>query len=399
MKIDVPQDVLDDLKERLSRIRWPNQIPDSGWDYGTNLDYMQELVDYWLTKYDWRKEEARLNQYPHYKADVDGLGIHFIHEKGKGPNPMPLILLHGYPWSITTLYRIIPMLTDPASYGGKPEDAFTVIVPSLIGFGFSDPPMERGFGFQHHPERYRKLLREGLGYERYGVQGGDWGGIITYPWGHQYPEDIIGIYINYMGIRMRDEVPEDEKDPNLIRGVGLQNAPIRPRDPDSLRFWKAAEKYWMYEGGYAHVNMTRPQSFSYAMSDSPVGLAAWLIEKFRSWSDWDDDFEDIFSKDELITNVMMYWVPNTFCSAIRIYYESHHNPWKIKPGERIEVPTGICAFPKCIVPIIKSRAEQYYNVVRFKEMARGGHFGIWEKADTMASEMREFFRPLRNNKG
>ena len=395
MQINVSQDVLDDLRDRLKRIRWPNEMPGSGWDYGTNLGYMKDLVEYWLNEYDWRAEERRLNQFSHYKADVGGLGIHFVHEAGKGPDPMPLFVMHGYPWSILTLYRIIPMLTDPASYGGDPVDAFSVIAPSLCGFGLSDPPQEQGFNIRRHADKYHELMVEGLGYKRYGVQGGDWGGIISWPLGYHYPDELIGIHINYMGIRMRDEVPPEERDPDIIRGVGLQGAPVKPQDPDQLRFWKAAEHYWMYEGGYAHINMTRPQSLAYAMTDSPVGLAAWFIEKFRAWSDWDDDFETLFSKDDLITNVMLYWVPNTFCSAIRIYYESHHHPWKANPGDKVKVPTGVAAFPKDIVPIIKSQAEKYFNVVRFSEFPRGGHFAIHEKAEVMARDIREFFRPLR----
>ncbi len=398
MTISVLDEVLADLKERLTRVKWPNELPDAGWDYGTNLAYMKELVDYWLNEYDWRAEERRLNSFANFKADVGGLGVHFIHEQGRGPHPLPLLIMHGYPWSITTLLRIIPMLTDPISYGGNPEDCFTVVAPSLCGFGFSDPPMEQGFNIPRHAQVYRELMVNGLGYPQYGIQGGDWGGIIAWTYGCNYPEDLLGVHINYMGMRMRDEVPPDERDPNIIRGVGLQGAPLRPTDPDQLRYWKAAEHYWMYEGGYAHINMTRPQSLAYAMSDSPVGLAAWIIEKFRAWSDWDENFETIFSKDELITNVMLYWLTNTFCSAIRIYYESHHHPWTREPGQKMEVPTGIAAFPRDIVPIIRSQAEKYFNVVRFTEFPRGGHFAIFEKAEQMAQDIREFFRPLREAK-
>lgn len=393
--IDIPQEVLDDLRERLARVRWPDEIPGSGWDYGTNLGYMKEFVDYWLNEYDWRRQEAWLNQFPHFKAKVDGLGVHFIKVEGKGPKPLPLLMLHGYPWSVVTLYRIIPMLTDPVAHGGDPEDAFTVIAPSLCGFGFSDAPRERGFNVPRHAETYHRLMTEGLGYARYGLEGGDWGGIIAWAYGHLYPDELIGIHINYMGIRMRDEVPPEERDPDIIRGLGLWGAPVKPQDPDQLRFWKAAERYWFQEGAYAHINMTRPQSLSYAMSDSPVGLAAWIIEKYRAWSDWDKHFEELFSRDELITNIMLYWLPNSFCSAIRIYIESHNYPWTVQPGQKVQVPTGIAAFPKDIVPIFRSQAEKYFNVVRFNEFPRGGHFAIHEQAPVLASDIRAFFRPLR----
>jgi len=395
MRINVPEQQLNDLIHRLKNVRWPQYFDGMDWDYGTNTEYLKELVDYWINDYDWRAQEAKFNQYDHYKAKVDDVGVHFIHIPGKGPNPMPLFMMHGYPWSWATLMRIVPMLTDPESYGGKAEDSFTVILPSLCGFCLSDQVPRRGFGFQDHPAVYRQILKE-LGYDRYGIQGGDWGGIITFPWGHQFPEDLIGIHINYMGIRMRDEIPDDERDPDLIRGFGLFNAPIKPRDPDSLKFWKAAAKFWMDQSGYSHVNMTCPQSFAPLVADSPVGAASWIVEKYHLWSDWKENFEEVFSKDELLNNIMLYWMNNTFGTAIRIYYESHNKPWKVKPGQRIEIPTGVLSFPKDIVPLIKSRVEEYYNVKRFRYMEKGGHFGIFEQAEEYAKELKDFFRPLRN---
>lgn len=394
-KINVPNEVLKDIRQRLQKVRWPYKIANSGWKYGTNLDYMKEIVDYWLNNYDWRKEEKRLNQYPQFKADVNGVGIHFLKIEGKSKNPTPLLMLHGYPWSVATLYKIIPMLTNPVSYGGDPEDSFTVIAPSLCGFCLSDPIINEGFSIVQHAEKYHELMVEGLGYKKYGLEGGDWGGIITLPYGHYYSGDLIGIHINYMAQRMRDERTPKEMNPNIIRGLGLERAPIEPKDPDSLKFWKASEHYWIDEGAYAHVNMTRPQSLSYAMVDSPVGMLAWFIEKFRAWSDWDDNFEELFSKDELITNLMLYWWPKTFSSAIRIYYETHHHPWTVKPGDIVNVPTGIAAFPKDIVPIIKSQAEKYYNVVQFTEYPRGGHFAIHEQAEILANDIKKFFRLLK----
>lgn len=393
-QLNVPQETLDDLHDRLQRTRWPQSFNEQGWDYGTNTQYMMELVDYWLNQFDWRKQEALINQYEHFKAQVDDVGVHFMHIPGKGPNPMPLCMLHGYPWSWATFLRIIPMLVDPQAHGGRAEDSFTLVIPSLCGFCLSDQVPRKAFGFQHHPAVYRQILHQ-LGYQKYGLYGGDWGGIITFPWGHQFPEDLLGIHINYMGQRMRDERPEDERGDDLIRGFGLANAPIRPRDPESLKFWKAAERFWIEQSGYSHVNMTCPQSFAHLVADSPTGAAAWIVEKYHEWSDCNNNIEEVFSKDELLTNIMLYWINNTFGTAIRIYYESHYHPWSVKPGERIEVPTGILSFPKDIVPLLKSRAEKYYNVVRFKYMERGGHFGIFECADQYAQDLREFFAPLR----
>jgi microsomal epoxide hydrolase len=395
-KIDVSQETLDDLQERLRRTRWPGEIPGTGWDRGVDLSYMKELVEYWLEEYDWRKEEEKLNSFANYRADVDGLGIHFIREEGKGPNPMPLFMMHGYPWSFSMLLKIVPMLTDPAAHGGDPNDSFTVVVPSIIGFGFSDLPRKQGFGFQHHPQLYDRLMTEGLGYQRYGIEGGDWGGFITAPYGFLHPENLIGIHLNCLFPRLSDERAPEDKDPDLLRGLGMKWAPLKPTDPEFLWYWKNVEQYWIDEGAYAHLQMTRPQTLSCAITDSPVGMAAWIVEKWRAWSGWGDDFEKLFSRDMIITNVMLYWVTNSFWSAIRLYSESYHHPWELKPGERIEVPTAVAAYPHELAPIIRKRAEKYYNVVQFSKFPKGGHFAIHERAEEMADDMRKFFRPLRN---
>lgn len=393
--LDVPQEVLDDLRVRLHRTRWPGEIPGTGWARGAALSYMKELIAYWLDAYDWRKEEARINGFSHFKADVNGLGIHFIHEEGNGPDPMPLFMMHGFPWSFTMLLKIIPMLTDPAAYGRTREDAFTVVAPSLIGFGLSDPPTQLRFGFQHHPDKYDQLMTEGLGYRRYGIEGGDWGGTITAPFGFLHSDHLIGIHLNFLYPRIGDERPAEEKDPDILRGFGMRWAPLKPTDPDLLRYWKNVERYWIDEGAYAHVQQTRPQTLSYAITDSPAGMAAWIVEKWRAWSGWGDDFEKLFSKDMIITNVMLYWVTNSFWSAIRLYSESYHHPWELQPGERIEVPTAVAAYPHELIPIARKRAERYYNIVRFTEFSKGGHFAIHERAEEMADDLREFFRPLR----
>ena len=392
--IHASDELLDDLRRRLENTRWPKEVPEGGgWAYGADMAYMQELVDYWLNEYDWRAEERRLNQFRQFKADVNGLSIHYVHEEGKGPNPMPLLLLHGFPWSVATMERIIPMLTDPAAYGGDPADAFTVVAPSLVGFGFSDAPRQQGFSFEKQADWLRDLMVDVLGYEKFGAQGGDWGSIICTPLGHKYPDDLIGLHLNYMGVMIRQE---EEPDPNELRGFGLEGAPMRPADPDSLRFWKTFEHWCLEEGGYRHIQMTRPQSLAYGISDSPVGLAAWLVEKHRAWADCGGDIESVFSKDYLITNTMFYWIPNSFSSAIRIYYESQNHQWKLKPGDRVVVPSGFAAFPAEHTPIIRSRAEAYFNVQRFTEMPKGGHFAHYEAPADLAAEIRAFFRPLRD---
>ena len=271
-------------------------------------------------------------------------------------------------------------------------------MPSLRGFCLSDQVPRTAFGFQDHLAVYHAIMHE-LGYKRYGLYGGDWGGIITFPYGHQFPEDLIGINLNYMGQFMRDERPAEERDEQkLIRGFGLKNAPIRPRDAENLKFWKAAEEFWIAQSGYSHANMACPQSFAHLVADSPVGAAAWIVERYHQWSDWENHFEEVFSKYDLLTNIILYWINNIFGTAIRIYYESHHYLWSVRPGNRIDVPTGILSFPKDIVPLLKSRAEQYYNVVRFRDMERGSHFDIFEAIDDYAQALREFFGSLRGPK-
>jgi len=393
-KIAITDEVLDDLHSRLVRTRWPRPLPKGGsWEYGTELGYMQDLVQYWLHQYDWREQEQQLNQFDQFRAEVDGIEAHFIHQQGKGPDPIPLLLLHGYPWSIMMFKQIIPLLTDPVAHGGNAEDSFTVVAPCLIGFGLSAAAQEQGFQFERQADLFRNLMVDCLDYSRFGVQGGDWGGIMCSPLGYKYPENLIGINQNYMGVMIRHE---SDPQPDEIRGHGMETAPLRPADPESLRFWKTFERWCDEEGGYRHIQMTRPQSLAYGMSDSPAGLAAWIVEKMRSWSASDGDVENVFSKDDIITNVMLYWIDSAFSSAIRIYYEGKHNPWKLRPGDYISVPSSFAVFPEEHTLILRSRAEAYYNDIRrFTEMPRGGHFAAWEEPELLASELREFFRPLR----
>lgn len=395
-RIEVPQDTLDDLRERLRRTRWPGQVPGTGWTRGIDLDYMKELVRYWAEEFDWRKQEERLNRLPHFLADIKDQRLHFIHQPGNGPAPLPLFMMHGYPWSFVLLERILPMLTDPASHGGDPRDAFTVIVPSIIGFGYSTYPPQQGFGFQHHPLIYDRLMTEGLGYARYGIEGGDWGGFLTAPWGYLHPQNLIGIHLNCLFPRLGDEREPEDKDPDILRGLGMKWAPVKPKDPDMLRYWKNVERYWIDEGAYCHQQMTRPQTLAIGMSDSPAALAAWIIEKWRAWSGWGDDFEKLFPRDMLLTNVMLYWVTNSFWSAIRLYSESYYHAWELPAGARIQVPTAVAAYPHELAPIVRKRAERYYNVVHYHDYPEGGHFAIHERAEEMAADLRAFFRPLRN---
>jgi pimeloyl-ACP methyl ester carboxylesterase len=287
--IQIPNAVLTDLAHRLDATRWPDELEGAGWEFGSNLGYIRSLADYWRHGYDWRREEAALNQHPHYRIALDGFHIHFVHIRGKGPAPMPLILTHGWPGSFVEMIRLIPMLTDPAAHSGRTEDAFDVVVPSLPGYGFSDRPSARGMDPKKIAELWARLMQE-LGYVRFGAQGGDWGSAISIALGLDFAGRMTGIHLNYIAGRFLlggtlNHTPEDE----LGRTYGEQ-----------LRAWYDAE------GGYSHEQGTKPQTLSYGLNDSPVGLAAWIVEKFRSWSDCGGDVESVFTRDELLTNVMIY---------------------------------------------------------------------------------------------
>jgi pimeloyl-ACP methyl ester carboxylesterase len=376
--IDVPDSVLDDLRARLERTRWPDELPGTGWDYGSNLDYIKELVEYWRTKFDWRAQEKLINSFSHFKTEVDGLGIHFIHEKGKGPNPMPLIVTHGWPGTFFEMHKIIPFLSDPANHGGNPADSFDVIVPSMPGYGFSDPTTERGLDVLSVGDLWAKLMLENLGYPRFGAQGGDWGASVTAKLGFSHPDKVIGIHSTsvtrptpYMGPGSR-ELSDAEK------------AIIRHRTD-----WQASE------GGYAHIQGTKPQTLSYGLNDSPAGLAAWIVEKYRTWSDCGGDVESRFTKDELLTTVMIYWVTQSIGSSTRLYYETNRKPWDLKQGERIEVPCGIASFPGENTVPLREWAERSYNVQHWTDMPGGGHFAALEEPVNLVADIRDFFRPLR----
>lgn len=376
-KVRIAQETIDDLQSRLALTRWPDEISGSDWGYGSNLSYVKELAHYWQTRFDWRAREEMINSFAHFRANLDGLGIHFIHERGKGPNALPLIITHGWPSSFVELLKIIPLLTDPASYGADPADCFDVVVPSIPGYGFSDRPAQPGFSVFRIADLWAKLMN-GLGYNRFGAQGGDFGAHVTTRLGFIYPENVLGIHLNYLpGSYL----------PYLEPGADLSEAERAFLDDREQWRWK--------EGGYAHIQATKPQTLSYGLNDSPAGLAAWIIEKFRAWSDCDGAVERRFTKDELLTNVTIYWVTETISSAVRLYYESQATPLRFKEGERVQAPCGMSNFPKEISSPPREWVERCYNVRRWTEMPRGGHFAASEEPELLAEDIRAFFRPLR----
>jgi len=374
--IHVPDAVLADLKERLMRARFPDTIDQSGWSYGTNLAYLKELVTYWRDRFDWREQERRLNRFEQFKTNIDGLDIHFIHRRSTQPNALPLLVTHGWPGSFVEFAKIIEPLTNPVAHGGRPEDAFDVVIPSIPGYGFSDAPRKPGYGPQQMAGIFAKLMAR-LGYARYGAQGGDWGSIITRSLAVQDGGHMAGLHLNFCS----GAAPAGVADPT----AGLPPAEDEKR---RSRLFATGE-----EQGYSGIQGTKPQTLGYALNDSPVGLAAWIVEKFRSWCDCDGNVEKKFTKDELLTNITLYWVTQTATSSARLYYESRHaGP---PDNRRIEIPTACAVFPRELIYAPRAWLAPQMNLVRWTEMPRGGHFAALEEPELLVGDVRAFFRDLR----
>jgi pimeloyl-ACP methyl ester carboxylesterase len=375
-RIDVPDETLDRIRTRVAEYPWHEMPDDGGWAYGTNLDYMKEFCAYWVDEFDWRKQEVRINRFPHYMAEVDGIDLHFIHEKGSGSASMPLIVSHGWPGSVVEFLDIIEPLAHPERFGGSADDAFDIIAPSLPGFGFSGRP-PRPIGPRKMAAMFDTLMTDVLGYDSYLAQGGDWGGAISSWLGYDHAPTCRAIHINIMTMRHADG----------------------PKGPEEEAWAVEFEREQMMEDGYRTQQATKPQTLSYAMMDSPVGVAAWLIEKFNSWSDTDgDDIESVHSKDSLLTNIMVYLVTGTFNSASWIYYGRREEGGRLlsPEGRRVEVPTAVALFPAELLSWPpRSYVERVYNISRWTEMPRGGHFAALEQPDLLVEDIRAFARTLR----
>jgi len=373
----VSDTVLSDLQARLDRVRWPDQPPHGDpWQFGTNLAYLQELVQYWKSGFDWRAQEARLNAFPQFIAPAGSIDVHFIRVEGKGPNPMPLLLSHGWPGSVWEFNTIIPMLTDPARFGGDPADAFTVIAPSLPGYTLSFSPNQPRFGVPDISHAFTELMRDVLGYQRFAAQGGDWGSFISAFLAYSVPEHVIGIHINLIPLRREPPSIADD-DPAVIA-------------------YRSELEYWLREEtGYSTIQGTKPQTLAYALTDSPIGLAAWILEKFHTWSDCHGDIESRFSKDDLLTNIMLYWVSGAIGSSFWPYYSRLHDGWPLPADHRIEVPTAYQSFPRDILHPPRVLAERAFNIQRWTVSPSGGHFAAMEEPERLAEDVRAFFRTLR----
>jgi len=376
INISVPDQVLEDLEYRLGRTRLPDQIPGTAWDYGTDGDYLVELLAYWKDDFDWRAQERRLNDFDHFVTEIDGVDMHFIHQRSPNRDATPLLLTHGWPGSFVEFTELIGPLTDPAAFGGDPADAFHVVVPSLPGFGLSGKPTQPGFS----PERMAEVeaaLMERLGYDRYGAQGGDWGAIIGRSLAGNYPENVIGLHSNF-----------------ILAGPGADTGQDGGATPEEMEH--RAERAAAFGEGSAYQNIqgTKPQTVGVGLNDSPAGLAAWIVEKFHGWSDNDGKVESAFTKDQILTNITLYWVTETITSSARIYYESSHT-MVTRPVRYVEVPTAGAIFPKEIYFTPRAWAEASYNIVRWTMMPSGGHFAALEEPELLVDDIRAFFRELR----
>jgi pimeloyl-ACP methyl ester carboxylesterase len=380
--IAVPDETLSDLRERLVKTRWSEDFANDQWQYGTNGAYLKELVDYWLHQYDWRKHEREMNSFAHYKTTIKNIPIHFIHEPGKGPNPMPLILNHGWPWTFWDLHKVIRPLADPASFGSDPRDAFDIVVPSLPGYGFSTPLTTPGMNYWRTADLWVILMQEVLGYKRFAAQGGDWGAMIIAQLGHKYADRVIGIHTHLT-------VPLD------LYTASLPDASVY--GPAEQGWFEKTQQFFTAEAGYFQLQSTKPQTVAFALNDSPTGLCAWIVEKRRAWSGCDGDVEKTFTKDELLTTMTLYWVTQSFGTSARYYYEAAHNVWQPSHARIpvIEAPTAVAVFPKDNLLLPRAWAERYYNLKRWTVMPSGGHFAPMEEPDRLVDDIRTFYRSLR----
>lgn len=370
--IHVPDTTIADLRARLERTRWPREVVGGGWEYGVNADYLKELVDYWRRDFDWRKQETRLNDLAQFKTEIDGHDIHFVHVRARVPNAFPLVLTHGWPSTFFEMSKLIPLLTDPGAHGGDPADAFDVLVPSMPGYGFSTRPTAP-FVSAQVPSMWTSLMAR-LGYTRFGAHGGDIGGGVTARLGQYHADSVVGIHVT-----------------NVYGSIRIGDPPLS----NAERAYLLQQEEWERdEGAYEHLQQTRPQTLAFGLNDSPVGLAAWIVEKYRSWSDCGGDVERAFTRDEILTNVMIYWVTQTIASSFAPSWDSRHNPDPV-PWVPITVPCGIAIFPKDLGRPPREFAERSYNVRRWTEMPRGGHFAAWEEPDLLAEDIRALFRDLR----
>jgi pimeloyl-ACP methyl ester carboxylesterase len=379
-RIDVPDPVLDDLRERLAKTRFIAELQGADWSAGTPPSYLAELCGYWQRGFDWRRQERYLNGFHHFRADIDGTGLHFIHQRGTGTDPIPLLLIHGWPDSFARFLKIIPLLTDPTAHGLDNAISFDVVVPSLPGFGFSDRQAKPGLTFGFHDLLHR-LMTDTLGYRRFAVHGGDWGGLVTEHMARSHASSLIGIHLT--------DVPY----------IHMFQKPSDPSASEQ-KYLDKMTAFQQQEGAYALIQSSRPLSLATGLNDSPAGLAAWLVEKFRAWSDCDGDVETRFTRDELLTHIMIYWTTRTIDSSFFPYHDMASAGALRWISEMVktwlgssDVTTAFALFPKDLVPPPREWAARFFNVQRWTEMPRGGHFAALEEPALLAQDLRATFAP------
>lgn len=381
-EVAIADSELSDLESRLANWRAAADFANDDWRYGVNGSYLAELVDYWHKGYDWRAQEAKMNAFDHFRVEIEGIPIHYLHARGTGPAPMPIVLTHGWPWTFWDFQHLIGPLSDPASHGGDPADAFDVVVPSLPGFGFSSPLTQPGVGFARTAELWDTLMRDVLGYERYAAQGGDWGSLVSAAIGHGSADHLIGVHESMGGF------------------LGLDYGSMRAEDyaPDEKEWPARVARKATSIASHMSVHTHDPQTLAFALEDSPVGLAAWIVERRRAWSDCDGDVEKSFSRDDLLTTISIYWHTRTIGTSMRFYRESILGaPWKPIHDHtpNVPVPSGFAIFPEDVLLIPRKIAERYANVQHWTIMPRGGHFAPAEEPDLLIDDIRTFFRTLR----
>ena len=379
-RIDIPEADLDDLRDRLARTRWPDELPDVGWSRGVPLGYLKELAEYWRSGYDWRKHEAALNERPQFTTTIDGQKIHFMHVRSPEPDALPLILTHGWPGSIVEFQDVIGQLTDPHAHGGDPGDAFHVVVPSIPGFGFSGPTGEAGWTERRVAGAFAELMRR-LGYDRYGAQGGDAGANISVELGRVDTDHVVGVHVNAATVGFMPFPPVDE----------AELAELSDLEKDRV---SRIERFMGDQFGYAQIQSTRPQTLAYGLTDSPVGQLAWIVEKFKEWTHPSEELaETAIDRDRILTDVSIYWLTRTAGSSAGIYYEgAHSNAWG-QAEAAATTPTGVAVFAEDIS--IRRYAERGNNIVHWSDFDRGGHFAAMEVPELLAGDVREFYRGLR----
>jgi len=367
-----------DLRMRLARTRFPDQAPGAPWAYGTDLAYLRNLVAYWRDQFDWRTQEDRLNAFPQFTVPLHGIDLHYLHVPGQGPDPKPLLLMHGWPGSVFEFVDLIPRLTDPARFGGDAADAITVIAPSLPGYGLSFHPNQKRFGIAAMADCFADLMTQVLGYRKFAAQGGDWGAFTGSALGVRHSEKLVGVHLNMLSVNPSLPPPANPTEEER-------------RYAEQVRLWAKEET------GYIQIQGTRPQTLAYGLTDSPAGLAAWIAEKFHIWTDHAGDFETVVHRDHLLANISLYWFTGAIGSSFWPYYDRLHGPWPIPEGRTVDVPMGYAAFPREIRRPPRSIAETVYTDIRqWTVMPKGGHFAAVEQPALLAADILDFLRPLRH---